>query len=558
LLRLLAVGRLLGIAMPVALWFASRQLGSMLATGTTLYSAALTAGPLVVACLLTFLYGSIGRLMPALSCMLAFWSGILGIELEITRWTTSSGTYSVLDVLIYLDWPLILVSLLCLGLPVYLFAGAMGLGWRPGLSGQASKLFGSSRWMSLREAKRDLHGGELVIGEAYDATLSANMAGRAQLLTIKGDGHLLTVGGAGSGKTRSVAIPNCLTWTGSLVALDPKGELHRTCKKARVAMGHQVVIFNPDDPSGDSLDILGWLDERDPRLIADVDLIVSWIIEGVSDSGANKVFEEQAKALLSTVIIDTLADPTRSPTDRNVGAVFRRLGGDQVGMTLAEIADHGKAFPFYPFDIIAPAAKGFIEQREDAAETWQGVMLYVQSSLGFLRSPGNMRVLSGNSRSVSLDALPAGSLDVFIAVPLRILDTSPAVARLIVGSLISIVLRQYENTGQRADKDVLFLLDEMPRLRKMAILETARDAGRGYGIRLWGIVQDFGQLKQWYGENGLLSWLANSRVQTFMGVSDPETAGWLSDRMGTTTGLAKNWRMPTQAETPVKARRQCL
>lgn len=39
------------------------------------------------------------------------------------------------------------------------------------------------------------------------------------------DGHVLVVGGAGSGKSSCIAIPTLATWSGTIFAIDIKGEL---------------------------------------------------------------------------------------------------------------------------------------------------------------------------------------------------------------------------------------------------------------------------------------------------------------------------------------------
>ena len=75
----------------------------------------------------------------------------------------------------------------------------------------------------------------------------------------------------------------------------------------------------------------------------------------------------------------------------------------------------------------------------------------------------------------------------------------------------------------------------MPRLKRMELLETARDAGRGYGVTLWAIIQDLGQLEKWYGKTGVRSWIENSQVRTFFGVNDVETAETISKMLGKET-----------------------
>ena len=61
------------------------------------------------------------------------------------------------------------------------------------------------------------------------------------------DGHILIIGGAGSGKTAAVAIPTLLSWKGRAFAIDIKGELYEKTKKARGE--GRIKVFNPTDPN---------------------------------------------------------------------------------------------------------------------------------------------------------------------------------------------------------------------------------------------------------------------------------------------------------------------
>lgn len=78
---------------------------------------------------------------------------------------------------------------------------------------------------------------------------------------------------------------------------------------------------------------------------------------------------------------------------------------------------------------------------------------------------------------------------------------------------------------------VLFVLDELPRLRKMPPIDEALNIGRQYGIRLWMFTQSYGQLKEAYpNAEGMLGSCA---VRTFMNVPlNDELAQKLSDQLG--------------------------
>ena len=59
------------------------------------------------------------------------------------------------------------------------------------------------------------------------------------------DGHILVIGGAGSGKTASIAIPTLMSWKERVFAIDIKGELYQKTAKARGI--ENIKVFNPTD-----------------------------------------------------------------------------------------------------------------------------------------------------------------------------------------------------------------------------------------------------------------------------------------------------------------------
>jgi type IV secretion system protein VirD4 len=57
------------------------------------------------------------------------------------------------------------------------------------------------------------------------------------------DGHVLVIGGTGSGKSSCVAIPTLRNWKGAVFAVDIKGELHANTKEQR----QNIKLFSPAD-----------------------------------------------------------------------------------------------------------------------------------------------------------------------------------------------------------------------------------------------------------------------------------------------------------------------
>ena len=86
----------------------------------------------------------------------------------------------------------------------------------------------------------------------------------------------------------------------------------------------------------------------------------------------------------------------------------------------------------------------------------------------------------------------------------------------------------------RVGGPALFLLDEFAALGRLEAVERAMGLMAGYGLQLWPILQDMGQLKDLYGERAG-TFIANAGVQQVFGVNDFETAKWLSQMMGQET-----------------------
>jgi len=65
----------------------------------------------------------------------------------------------------------------------------------------------------------------------------------------------------------------------------------------------------------------------------------------------------------------------------------------------------------------------------------------------------------------------------------------------------------------------------------MDVLDDAIDKYRGYGVRLLLLYQSLGQLKECF-PNGQEQTLLSNTTQVFFGVNDPQTAEYVSNRLG--------------------------
>ena len=145
----------------------------------------------------------------------------------------------------------------------------------------------------------------------------------------------------------------------------------------------------------------------------------------------------------------------------------------------------------------------------------------------WLANPSYAALVSGNS--FRTDELVAGKIDLFINIPMKALEATPALARVVVGALLNAV---YEADGRLPGGRVVFLLDEVARLGFMSSLARARDAGRKYGITLVMLYQSEGQLREQWGEGGKASWFESASWRSYAAIGSLEQARAVSEACG--------------------------
>jgi type IV secretion system protein VirD4 len=404
--------------------------------------------------------------------------------------------------------------------------------------------FGHADWLAIHDARRLFPGpdetyGGIVVGEAcrVDQDRIAHRSfdpvdrrtwgqgGAAPLLIDPcrtGSTHALVFAGPGGFKTTSVGVPTMLTWRGAAVVLDPSREIGPMVQGYRQAtLGHRVVTLDPADPSAGAFNVLDWIDIAAPEAEANIEATVNWICgeaRGQVASGA-EFFRESGKGLIVCLLADMLWDPHAPPEHKTLKHQRRTLVTPEEEMreTLERI--HTASASPLARDL-AGTLKGLV------AETFSGIYGNANTDTRWLSTAAYADLLSGNSFRTR--DLADGRLTVFVQVPLKTLQATPALGRVIVGALLNAA---YEADG-RVHGRILFLLDEVARLGYMGVLEQARDAGRKYGITLLLLYQSLGQLVGQWGREGKQAWYDATSWRLFAAVQDPDTAKELSVMCG--------------------------
>ncbi|WP_268879293.1 Ti-type conjugative transfer system protein TraG [Jiella pelagia] len=403
-------------------------------------------------------------------------------------------------------------------------------------------IHGAADWMAISEAKR-LFGqdGGIVVGEAYrvdrdsvasrsfgaDKAESWGAGGKSSLLCFDatfGSTHGLVFAGSGGFKTTSVTVPTALKWCGGLVALDPSNEVAPMVIDHRREAGREVFVLSPTTPNT-GFNVLDWIGRFGGTKEEDVVAVANWVVTDVGRhvSVRDDFFRASALQLLIALIADVCLSGHTERENQTLRQVRMNLSEPEPKLreTLQRIHDNsGSRF-------VRENVAAFVNM---TPETFSGVYANAIKETHWLSYPNYAALVSGSS--FSTDDLADGKTDIFVNLDLKTLDAHPGLARTIIGALANAI---YNRNGEIEGR-TLFLLDEVARLGYLRILETARDAGRKYGISLLLLFQSIGQMRETYGGRDATSkWFESASWVSFAAINDPETAEYISRRCGNTT-----------------------
>ncbi len=408
---------------------------------------------------------------------------------------------------------------------------------------------GHTEWRSMADAMKLFPGphpayGGVVVGEAYrvdqDAVAKVRFlpgdkrtwgrGGTAPLLIdpcSEGSGHSLVFAGPGGFKTTS-AVSTILTWIGSSVVLDPSTELGPMLDSALRRQRKQVVhIGIPSDedakPTVTGFNVLSWIDITHPEAEVHVRIVVSWIYDKSAEVGSARgedpFFAPMGRELVTCLLAHLVwSDPEAIEISLATLAAGISVPEDDMLTLLASICATSNS------QMARRIAATLMKCR--AEETFSGVFMNAVKGIAWLFTGAYADLVSVGDFDPR--ALLIGRTTVFLNASLRTLETTPAVARVLVGALLNTVYMADGRTNGR----VLFLLDEAARLGRLKTLETARDIGRKYGVSLQMLFQSIGQMTEAWGREGTRAWIDAAAWVGYAAIRAGGAGKDLSDQLG--------------------------
>jgi len=346
------------------------------------------------------------------------------------------------------------------------------------------------------------------------------------------DRHLMLVAGSRAGKGVSFVIPNLLLYEGSVLAIDPKGELANVTAERRAGgLGQDVYVIDPFGASGSKtlayrsgFNPLAEIDPTSPTALDDAALLADALI--VDDSGGDKHWTNAARDLVKGLILFALLQPAPSRHLGTVRSFFRAPGefveGKPVNgqiLHLLEMQRNEGAFD----GALAGIASALLGKNERELNS---IVSSADVQLGFLDSRPLMDCLE-ESRFRLAD-LKRGKTSVYLCLPASRMSTHAKWFRMIV----TMTMLMCERVEIKPDPPLLMLLEEFPVLGHMRPIEVAAGQIAGLGVKIWTVLQDLTQLQRHYGQ----SWetfMGNSGATIFFGNADNTTLEYVSKKLGT-------------------------
>jgi type IV secretion system protein VirD4 len=377
--------------------------------------------------------------------------------------------------------------------------------------------YGSARWAETGE-----------VGEAGLLGLDGVLLGqwRDQYLRHDGPEHVLCFAPTRSGKGVGLVVPTLLTWPGSAIVHDIKGENWTLTAGWRVKFGH-VLLFDPTNAASSAYNPLlevrrGEWEVRDVQNIADV------LVDPEGALERRNHWEKTSHSLLVGAILHVLyAEPDKtlagvanflSDPRRPIEATLRAM------MTTPHLGEHG----IHP--VVASSARELLNKSDNERS---GVLSTAMSFLGLYRDPvvaTVTRQCDWRIRDLVEGVAPA---TLYLVVPPSDISRTKPLVRLILNQIGRRLTEELEANRRR--HRLLLMLDEFPALGRLDFFESALAFMAGYGLKSFLIAQSLNQIEKAYGQNNSI--LDNCHVRVSFASNDERTAKRVSDALGTATEM---------------------
>lgn len=376
--------------------------------------------------------------------------------------------------------------------------------------------YGSARWADMRQIRNaGLLGPDGVV------------LGRIGSDCLRHDGpeHVLCFAPTRSGKGVGLVIPTLLTWPGSTIVHDIKGENFAITAGWRARFG-RILLFDPTNAASAAYNPLleirrGDFEVRDAQNVADI------LVDPEGALERRNHWEKTSHSLLVGTILHVLY----AEADKTLAGVANFLSDPSrpIESTLnAMLTTPHLGKRVHP--VVASAARELLNKSENERS---GVLSTTMSFLGLYRDPVVAKVTERSDWRICELVDGPTPVSLYLVVPPSDIARTKPLMRLVLNQ-IGRRLTESLDTGSRRRR-LLLMLDEFAALGRLDFFEGQLAFMAGYGIRSFLITQSLNQLERAYGPNHAI--LDNCHIRVAFSTNDERTAKRVSDALGTATEM---------------------
>ena len=344
--------------------------------------------------------------------------------------------------------------------------------------------------------------------------------------------NILTLGGSGAGKTRSLALPGIMECNCSYVITDPKGEILSAVGHLLIEQGYTVRVFNLVDFSrSDGYDPFRYI--RDDK---DVLRLITNLIRNTTpkNAGGSDPFWEKAEtALLEALMFYLLYEAPEN--EQNFGMIIRML-------SYADVKEEKESYKS-PLDMLFNdlgmndpnhiAVKQYRIYKQAAGKTAKSINI----SLAVRLAAFNMDQICSITDHDDMDISEIGKRKTAIFAVIPDNDTSLSY---LVGMLYTQIIQELYYQADhvyrgRLPIHVRMILDEFANVSLPEEFDKSLATMRSREISATIIVQNLAQLKGLYKEHGWETITGNCDTLLYLGGNEQSTHEYISKLLGKET-----------------------
>ena len=386
--------------------------------------------------------------------------------------------------------------------------------WR-GRETRNSSTYGSAHWATRRDIVRAGLFAEqgVVLGKFNNSYLRHD-----------GPEHVLCFAPTRSGKGVGLVIPTLLTWAGSAIVHDIKGENWSLTAGFRSGFS-RVLLFDPTNLQSAAYNPLLEV-RRGIREVRDVQNVADVLVDPEGSLEKRNHWEKTSHALLVGAILHVLY----AESDKTLAGVAAFLSdpGRTIETTLKAMMTTAHLGEAGPHPVVASAARELLNKSENERS---GVLSTAMSFLGLYRDPVIAEVTNRSQWRIA-DLVDAKCpVTLYLVVPPSDISRTKPLIRLILNEIARRLTEELEAGRDR--HRLLLMLDEFPALGRLDFFESALAFMAGYRIKAFLIAQSLNQIERAYGANNSI--LDNCHVRVAFATNDERTAKRVSESLGTAT-----------------------